>query len=76
MVKKIDGSKQGISRSVFNNSVIYEWSWKDNKLHGLYLEWNNEGQLFAGIYQNGVCKGYMSWNKHWHEEKCDNKKYC
>ena len=34
------------------------------------------GNIYAGIYQNGSSKGYIEWDKNWNEKGSSNKDYC
>ena len=70
--------KHGIVRKMYtsSDSTLIEASFKNNTTHGLYLQWDNSGNLYAGIYQNDSCKGYIHWDKNWTEIDKSNKDYC
>lgn len=52
-----------VTKKYHNNSLIREFSYVDNRKHGLERWWHNERKHAEFIYKDGKRQGYERW---WH----------
>ena len=75
-MRKADGAKHGVIRSVDNIGFIFEQTYFEDKKHGLSFIWWNDSYstaFRAVIWDHGKIKASIDWNKDWSELYSDNK---
>ena len=74
--RQANGQKTEIVRQIGFDLTISEATYKDNRKHGLELYRPQHGKFIASIYERGVRKGFVLWDKQWNVRSSQNKEYC